>query len=250
MASKLKKKKRKWNTMDRPDTMDYNEALKDPAWDNERKWADAIMASNRRLGIDYFKHDKLTKGEGSCFPIAVVQQLNREEIFDKLREDLRHMARTLDHLMLREKVKDFICQLKKNHQKVIELKEIFNIDQAARVEAGEEGKTWEKYWENMLKDTEWADGYFLRATAWYLGMVLQIMDTKCNEKEPYYIIDGHFDDNDNIGLLYIGYVSEVHYQSLLYDYGADYLYDDIAVVELGRRIEFDFEKVRSGMIKY
>ena len=28
------------------------------------------------------------------------------------------------------------------------------------------------------------------------------------------------------------------------------LYDDIAVVELGRRIEFDFEKVRSGMIKY
>ena len=38
MASILRKKKRKRDTMDRPDTIDYNEALKDPAWDNERKW--------------------------------------------------------------------------------------------------------------------------------------------------------------------------------------------------------------------
>ena len=93
MACKLKKKKkRKYGAVMRPDVLDYNEALKDPSWDNERKWADAIMASNRRLGIDCFKLDKLTKGEGSCFPIAVVQQLNREEIFENLREDLRPMA--------------------------------------------------------------------------------------------------------------------------------------------------------------
>ena len=62
MASLKKRKKRKREEMERPDTMDYQEALKDPAWDNERKWADAIMASNRRLGIDHFKLDKLTKG--------------------------------------------------------------------------------------------------------------------------------------------------------------------------------------------
>ena len=178
MASKLKKK-RKWNRMERPDTMDYNEALKDPAWDNERKWADAIMASNRRLGIYHFKLDNLTKGEGSCFPISVVQQLNREEIFQQLREDLRPLARNMDHHLLRVKVKDFICKEQCAHSKVLELKQFFYIDQAAKAAAQEETKTWEEYWDRMLVDTEWADAYFIRATAWYLNMFLQIMDTKC-----------------------------------------------------------------------
>ena len=68
MASKLKRKKRK---RERPNTMDLKEALKDPAWENEIRWADEIMSSNRRLGLS-FKLDKLTKGEGSCSPISVV----------------------------------------------------------------------------------------------------------------------------------------------------------------------------------
>ena len=42
---------------------------------NERKWLDAIMASNRKLGIDHFKLDKLNKGEGSCLPIAQWESL-------------------------------------------------------------------------------------------------------------------------------------------------------------------------------
>ena len=60
MASLKKRKKRKRDEMQRPDTMDYQEALRDPAWDNERKWADCIMASNRRLGLWYLKLDELT----------------------------------------------------------------------------------------------------------------------------------------------------------------------------------------------
>ena len=106
--------------MERPDTMDYQEAMKDPAWDNERKWADEIMASNKRLGNESFKLDKLTKGEGSCFPIAVVQQLNREEVFEYLSEGKRQLAKTMDHHLLRMKVKEFICILKWNHEKVLD----------------------------------------------------------------------------------------------------------------------------------
>lgn len=133
--------------MERPDTMDYQEALKDPAWDNERRWADAIMESNRKLGLDHFKLDKLTKGEGSCFPIAVVQlqQLNRKEIFDHLVEELKPLSRNMDHHLLRVKVKDFICRLQCRHSKVLEMKEIFSIDQAAKAAAGEQTKTWEEY---------------------------------------------------------------------------------------------------------
>ena len=61
--------------------MDYMEAAVDPAWQNEKNWADKIMESNKRLGLDFFKLDKLTKGEGSCFMIAIIQQLNRTEVF-------------------------------------------------------------------------------------------------------------------------------------------------------------------------
>ena len=214
MASRLKKKRKR----ERPDTMDYQEALKDPAWENEVSWADAIMTSNRRLGLGTFKLDKVTKGEGSCFPISVVQQLNREDVYDNMREDLRPLARTMDHHMLRVKMKDFICRMNWNHWKVIELKEFFYIDQAAKAEAGEATKTWEEYWESMLNDTEWADGYFIQATAWYLEMEIQIMDTKCNEDDPYYTINGDFTGEGCSAILFIGYYSEVHYQSLLIDY--------------------------------
>ena len=110
MASKLKKKRKR----ERPDTMDYEEASKDPAWENEVRWADDIMTSIRRLGLKTFKLDKLTKGEGSCFPIAVLQQLNREEVFTNLREDLRNLARSMDYHMFRQRVKDFVCIVKLN----------------------------------------------------------------------------------------------------------------------------------------
>ena len=88
MASRLKLKKGKRRSPPdpgRPDTFDYSEAAKNPAWANEKKWADKILESNKRLGIDIFKVDELTKGEGSCFMIAVIQQLNREEVFENSR---------------------------------------------------------------------------------------------------------------------------------------------------------------------
>ena len=122
MAFKLKKKKKRWR--ERPDTIDYEEALKDPAWENEIRWADDIMTSNRRLGLDHFKLDKLTKGEGSCFPLAVLQQLNREEVFVNLREDLRQLARSMDYHLLRQRVKEFITITKWNSWKVMELKNV------------------------------------------------------------------------------------------------------------------------------
>ena len=227
MAS-LKKKKRK---RERPDTLDYEEALRDPSWDKERKWADDIMASNKRLGLWYLKLDELTKGEGSCFVIAVVQQLRSNDIFHNLGEDLRQLASTMSHHLLRFKVEEFICRLKWNDQRVLALKDFFNMDQAAKAAAGEKTKTWEEYWKSMLVDNEWADGYFIRATAWYLNMEIQIMDTKCKEDEPYYKIDGDFTGNGCTDVLYIGYVSGVHYQSLLVDYDVEVPHSDLSLGE-------------------
>merc|ERR1712012_203391 len=71
-----------------------------------------------------------------------------------------------------------------------------------------------------------ADGYFIRATAWYLNMEIQIMDTKCKEDEPYYTIDGDFSGEGCSDILYIGYVSGVHYQSLSVDYDKEFTVSD------------------------
>ena len=120
MASRLKLKKGKKRTPPdpgRPDTLDYNEAAKNPAWANERKWADKIMQSNKRLGIDIFKLDELTKGEGSCFMIAIMQQLNRNEVFDSSREEVKELARTKDQYQLRIRVKTSFAGTKQIIQK-------------------------------------------------------------------------------------------------------------------------------------
>ena len=43
------------------------------------------------------------------------------------------------------------------------------------------------------------------------------METEAKEETPYYSIEGDLDDQGSDEVLYIGYVSKVHYQSLLLD---------------------------------
>merc|ERR1712029_843342 len=106
--------------------------------------------SNKRLGIDIFKLDELTKGEGSCFMIAVMQQLNRNEVFDSAREEVKELARTKDQYQLRIRVKNFICRDKANHPKVRWLRDFYNLDQVAKAAANERTETWEEYWERLM----------------------------------------------------------------------------------------------------
>ena len=220
MASRLKLKKGKRRTQPdpgRPDTMDYTEAAKNPAWANERRLAEKIMESNKRLGIDIFKLDELTKGEGSCFMIAIMQQLNRPEVFDSSREEVKELARTKDQYQLRLRVNNFICNDKADHPKVQWLRNMHDLDQVAKAADNEETETWEEYWERLMINNEWADSYFIRATALYLNMTIQIMETEAKKETPYYSIEGDIDDQGSDEILYIGYVSKVHYQSLLLD---------------------------------
>ena len=215
MASRLKLKRRKKSfppDPGRPDTLDYNEAAKDPRWVNEKILADKIMDSLRKLGLDIFKLDELTKGEGSCFMIAIIQQLNRREVFDNSREEVKELARTKDQYQLRIVVKNFICRDKINHPKVQWLRYMHEMDQIAKAADDEETETWEEYWRRLMIDNEWADSYFIRATALYLNMTIQIMETGAKEA---YSIEGDIDDEGSDEVLYIGYVSKVHYQSLL-----------------------------------
>ena len=106
MASKKKKRK-----VDPPevipriskDTLDFTESLNNPSWDSERKWASEIMDSIRSYGLHYCL-DKLTRGKGSCFFVAVLQQMNRRKVILEATDEGEDLARTMDTQLLRKLV--------------------------------------------------------------------------------------------------------------------------------------------------
>ena len=59
----------------------------------ERMIADEIMETVNRLQLP-FKLDQLTEGRGNCFPIAVIQQCQRQEINKQLKLVTKMIVKT------------------------------------------------------------------------------------------------------------------------------------------------------------
>ena len=81
-----------------------------------------------------------------------------------------------------------------------------------------DNKTWEEYWEVMIRNYVWVDYVFIQSAAWYLRHDIIIVMTTSPENRPFITISGKIID-ENIpcpGIaLTIGSKSSVHYQSLL-----------------------------------
>ena len=222
MGSRFKKRERndppeKWRSEEEHgETMEYRQAKSQSLWENERKLADGIMESLERNGVDdVFKLDHLTKGKGNCFMVAIIQQLRREEVYERSRPDVKKIAASMNHRFLRVGVYDWIMQ-NLSHPKIIRMREMYDLDQVIKRDLGEETKTWQQYWNHMLKDGIWADNWFVQACAIFLSMNFWIMDTTCTKKKPYFQIDGNIEDGEFCTeTLYLGLAHEVHYQSLL-----------------------------------
>ena len=106
------------------DTIDYFESLNNLSWDNERKWASEIMESIRKNGLNYCL-DKLTRGKGSCFFVAVLQQLNRRKVILEATDVGQDLARTMDTQLLRKMVVQMIRTSR--NPKVSEIENDYNI---------------------------------------------------------------------------------------------------------------------------
>ena len=102
--------------------MEYQEALRNNVWGCERDLADRIMKYVDKHNLK-LKLDKLTRGHGNCYPVAVLQQIRREDIFKSLDQDLKRAALTLDHLKLRNMVTDYV--LSSNDVKIREMESNF-----------------------------------------------------------------------------------------------------------------------------
>ena len=76
----------------------------DDKFQTERKIANEIMAKILELQLP-FKLDQPTEGLGNCFPIAIVQQLHRPEIFNQLRPTVKRLAKHVyGHTLLRQSI--------------------------------------------------------------------------------------------------------------------------------------------------
>ena len=107
----------------------------DDKFHTERKIADEIMAKILEIQLP-LKLDQPTEGLGNCFPIAIVQQLQRPEIFNQLRPKVKRLAKHVSgHTLLRQSVHAFI--MKSRHPRVTEFRQ-----QYEELEGQISGKSW------------------------------------------------------------------------------------------------------------
>ena len=213
------------------ETMDYHEALRNDTWKNERELADKILTYTKRHNLNY-KLDKLTRGQGNCFPLSVLQQINQEDIFDflmvaqskqgnricdSLNSDIRAIAQRMDHQEFRKRIQNFI--INSDDERLTPMKINFNESMNVSANMGQPTETWQQYWERMIKDKEWVDSFFIQATAFFLNLDIRIIETACNQKNPFHEMKCGIPDSKTI---HLGYVTATHYQSLILNENEDH----------------------------
>ena len=133
----------------------------------------------------------------------VQKHLNEEQ--KKLRSSLE-LRRAVHRFMLRNETNSLVRKMKIKFNEAEEM-------------------SWAHYWWRMTNgrpDMLWADEWFMQLTAWYLEILIMIMDPRCTkEGVPFipFIPDPAFGSKasvDDLNLI-LGLKPPVHYQSLLWD---------------------------------
>ena len=70
---------------------------------NEQRIANEIMKTVRRLQLP-LKLDEITEGRGNCFPLAILAQGRRTEIFRELKGTTQIIVEQKDPTLLRKEV--------------------------------------------------------------------------------------------------------------------------------------------------
>ena len=176
----------------------------------EERIAAEIMKTVRRLELP-LELDEITEGRGNCFPLSILAQGRRPEIFREMSEPIQRVIQQNDPTSLRRAVHKFISD---SRSETIQKYKLAYKEVVASIDK----KTWEEYWEIMIRNYEWVDYIFIQSTAWYLGHDILIVTTTSMENKPFITISGNLVDENipcpGIALI-IGSKSNIHYQSLL-----------------------------------
>ena len=180
------------------------------ATEDEIRIAHEILMAVRRLQLP-LNMDEITEGRGNCFPLSVLAQCRRLEIFQQLSFQTQGLIQQGNPTLLRRAVHLFMENSR--NRTVHEYKRTYQ-----EILSALDNRTWREYWEVMVRNYEWVDYIFIQSAAWFLGHDILIVTTTSTEDHPYITISGNLID-ENIpcpGIpLTIGSKSNVHYQSLI-----------------------------------
>ena len=194
--------------------------------------------------------DAETPGLGNCFSIAMVQQFQRPPVKHFLQS--RGMKIT-SFMQLKEKVKEFVVT-NMHTEKMKGLKANFEMSQRnmALENRHLKPRTWSKYWQDMLKNGEWADDTFIQACAWYTNMnIVLVTAGRATPEQPFYAMEGTFSTETTGPTLLVGYINGNHYQSLLplQEDGPAYLAQaaiDRTLCDILQTLGFELAKLKQG----
>ena len=168
------------------------------------------METVNRLQLP-FRLDQLTEGRGNCFPISIMQQCRRPEIFSQLKSIPKMLVKhRAGHSALRYNIKQFI--MKSKHPRIARFRA-----QYEETDGIVNQETWLQYWTRMTGNGTWVDVWFVQATAWYMQLDIWIIATSNTENSPYIEINGNIEDATrpcNGPIITLGTKSNCHYQSL------------------------------------
>ena len=114
----------------------------------ENEWVIAleIMETVRRLQLP-LNLDEITEGRGNCFPLSILAQCRRPEIFQNLNSQTRSLVQQNDPSLLRRVVHTFM--MNSRHRAIQEYRR-----QYKEVLETLDNKTWTEYWKVMLRNYE------------------------------------------------------------------------------------------------
>ena len=93
------------------------------ASEDERRIGAEILKTVRRLDLP-LKLDDITEGRGNCFPLAILAQCKRSEIFRELQKTVQVLIYQNDPTLLRRAVHSFMTKSK--HPKIENYERIRN----------------------------------------------------------------------------------------------------------------------------
>ena len=144
------------------------------ALDIERRIGNEILRKIRSLTLP-LELDEITEGRGNCFPLAILAQCRRPEIFKDLDESMKYLIYQNDPTGLRQQVHRFMAN--STHTKIQEYRrryeEIISII---------DKRGWNEYWKVMTRNYEWVDYIFIQSTAWFLGFDIIIVTTTSTDR--------------------------------------------------------------------
>ena len=90
------------------------------ATQNEERIAAEIMKTVRRLELP-LNLDELTEGRGNCFPLAIIAQGRRLEVFRELRVLTQRIMDSNDPTLFRREVFKFMAQSRHKKYKITKI---------------------------------------------------------------------------------------------------------------------------------